>query len=99
MATMIKNERQYRITRAQASKFESAMAEAIANPNRSLHPALRKAQVDGMKSQLQDLKKELRQDERLRSGKQAPLALSSIEELPKSLIQARIAAGLSQGDL
>jgi ribosome-binding protein aMBF1 (putative translation factor) len=35
----------------------------------------------------------------LRSGRRRSLALESIEELPKTLIQARIAAGLSQEEL
>ena len=96
---MIKNERQYRITRAQAEKFEGAIAGVAANPNRRLHPALRKAELDGLKSQLQDLKKELQEYEALRSGKRRVIPLDSIEELPKTLIQARIAAGLSQEDL
>jgi ribosome-binding protein aMBF1 (putative translation factor) len=35
----------------------------------------------------------------LRSGKRRVITLHSIEELPKTLIQARIAAGLSQEEL
>jgi ribosome-binding protein aMBF1 (putative translation factor) len=41
----------------------------------------------------------MREYEALRSGKRRSLALESIEELPKTLIQARIAAGLSQEEL
>jgi ribosome-binding protein aMBF1 (putative translation factor) len=96
---MIKNERQYRITKAQAEKFRRTVAEVTANPNRNLHPVLRKAELDGLKSQLDDLKRELQEYEALRSGKRRILALDSIEELPKTLIQARITAGLSQEEL
>ena len=35
----------------------------------------------------------------LQSGKRRTISLDLIEELPKTLIQARIAAGLSQEDL
>jgi ribosome-binding protein aMBF1 (putative translation factor) len=96
---MIKNERQYRITRVQAEKFERTIADVKANPNPSLHPALRKAELDGLRSQFEDLKSELQEYELLQSGKRRSISLDSMEELPKTLIQARIAAGLSQEDL
>ena len=48
---------------------------------------------------IEDLETELEQYESLRSGKQRTLALDPIEDLPKTLIQARIAAGLSQEGL
>jgi ribosome-binding protein aMBF1 (putative translation factor) len=96
---MIKNERQYRITKSQAAKFERTIADAAGAPHRNLHPALRKAQLDGLKSQLDDLRRDLREYEALRSGKRKVAALSSLEELSKTLIQARIAGGLTQEDL
>ena len=96
---MIKNQRQYRITKTQVERFERTIAGVTAKPNRNLHPVLRKAQVDALKSQLADLKSELREYVALRSGKRRVMALASIEDLPKTLIQARIAAGLSQEDL
>ena len=37
--------------------------------------------------------------EALRAGKRKVLELESLEELPRALIQARIAAGLTQDDL
>jgi ribosome-binding protein aMBF1 (putative translation factor) len=99
VADVIKNERQYRITKAQAERFEQALAEVSARPTRSLPRALQKAQLGGLQSQLEDLRGELREYEALRSGKRRSLALESIEELPKILIQSRIAAGLSQEEL
>jgi len=96
---MIKNERQYRITKAQAEKFRHTIAETTANPRQDLHPALRKAELAALTSQLEDLKREIREYEVLRSGRRRLIALDSIEELPKMLIQARIASGLSQEEL
>ena len=55
--------------------------------------------MDALKSQLADLQRELTKYERLKSGKQKVVALGSLEELPKTLIQARIAGGLSQEEL
>jgi ribosome-binding protein aMBF1 (putative translation factor) len=96
---MINNEKQYRITKAQADRFRQAIAETTADPDRGISAKLRKAEIDALKSQLEDLEAELKQYEALRSGKQRTLALDSIEDLPKTLIQARIAAGLSQEGL
>jgi ribosome-binding protein aMBF1 (putative translation factor) len=96
---MIKNERQYRITKAQAERFARTIAEEEARPNPAIHPKLRRAELDGLRSQLDDLKRELREYEALRSGKQRVIALESIEDLPRTLIQARIAAGLSHEEL
>ncbi|HEV8714001.1 MAG TPA: helix-turn-helix transcriptional regulator [Candidatus Binatia bacterium] len=96
---MIKNERQYRITKAQAGKFMQALQELTTTPKRRVHPVLHKAQIDALKSQLADLQRELAEYETLRSGRRKVVALESLEALPKTLIQARIAAGLSQEDL
>lgn len=96
---MIKNERQYRITKAQAEKFRRAIQECKTSQQPGGHPVLRKAQVAALKSQCADLQRELTEYERLKSGKQKVVALGSFEELPRTLIQARIAGGLSQEEL
>ncbi len=96
---MIKNERQYRITKAHAEKFAKAIQETTRSPQPMEHPSLRKAQIDAMKSQWEDLQREIKEYETLRSGKRKVVTLDSLEALPKTLIQARIAAGLSQEDL
>ena len=93
---MIKNERQYRITKTQAENFRRTIAELKSSQSQGTHPVLRKAQGEALKSQLADLQRELREYERLRAGKQKIVALGSLEELPKTLIQARIISGLSQ---
>jgi ribosome-binding protein aMBF1 (putative translation factor) len=96
---MIKNERQYRITKTQAAKFRQALKEFTSTSRSGVHPVLQKAQVDALKSQLADLQRELTAYERLKSSKHKVVALGSLEELPKALIQARIAGGLSQEEL
>jgi len=57
------------------------------------------AQKAGIQSQLRDLEDELREYEKLKSGGPKTLELDSLDALPKVLIQARIAAGLTQEDL
>ncbi len=93
---MIKNQRQYRITKTQASRFRRAIVEMKSSPGQGVPPVLRKAQVAGLRSQLQDLKSELRDYETLRSGRRAIPMLPSFQRLPHALIRARIASGLTQ---
>lgn len=97
---MIKNDRQYRITKAQAAKLEQALSREIKRGDSAkVHPLLRKAQSDALSSQLADLRSELKQYEALRSGKRTKLNVTSLDELPQALIQARVASGLSQKEL
>jgi len=98
---MIKNERQYRITKAQAAKLEAALESFSAQSadDKKTHPRLLKAQADALRSQLESLSAELREYEEVKAGEVPPPDLSYIEVVPQDLIRARIASGLSQKDL
>jgi ribosome-binding protein aMBF1 (putative translation factor) len=101
---LIKNERQHRITKAHAERFRATLNELAATPRpKHVHPKLWEAQKAGLKSQLQDLEAELQEYETLKSGGKSGgpkiLEMDSLDGLPKILIQARIAAGLTQEDL
>jgi DNA-binding XRE family transcriptional regulator len=98
---MIKNERQYAITKAQVEKFERALRELTRRsaPAEGIPPALRKAEVGALRSQLADLHAEIAEYEDLRSGQRTVLNLASLDELPRTLIQARIASGMTQKEL
>jgi ribosome-binding protein aMBF1 (putative translation factor)/dephospho-CoA kinase len=97
---VIKNERQYRISKAEAAKFEKAIREMPSQRSRpGVHPKLVRAQIDALNSQLADLNEEIQEYEALRSGKRRVLQLGSFEDLPRALVQGRIAAGMSQEDL
>ena len=98
---MIKNERQYRITRAQADRFSEALRslETDAAHESELHPRLLSLQEDALQSQLSDLQAEIKEYEALKAGDFAFEQLKGISELPMLLIRARIATGLSQRDL
>jgi ribosome-binding protein aMBF1 (putative translation factor) len=96
---MIKNERQYGVTKIQADKFAQALAELTQRPPGKGHQLLRKAEEEALSSQLADLQAELAEYDALRSGKQELLPVTSFDDLPRTLIQARIAAGLSQKEL
>jgi ribosome-binding protein aMBF1 (putative translation factor) len=101
---MIKNERQYRITRAQSQKFEQALADlaSCAENKKQENPILFETQRSALESQLDELQEELAEYEALMvHGKGEPLMfeVNSLEAVPQILIKARIAAKLSQKDL
>ena len=98
---MIKNERQYKITKAQAARFSNALDSLRQRPNNdnSLHPLIAKAREDAVRSQLADLEGELREYEALKAGDFQWDSLKVVADLPSILIKARIAQGLSQKEL
>src|ERR1044072_773165 len=98
---MIKNERQYCIAKAQAAKFEGALKSfgSKSRKDQSTHPKLIKVQKDAIQSQLDSLNAELHEYEEGQSGKVTAPDLGYIAVLPRDLIRARIAAGLTQKDL
>jgi ribosome-binding protein aMBF1 (putative translation factor) len=96
---MIKNERQYRITKAQVGRFRKALLALPRRAPKDVHPVLFKAQREALESQLNDLLSEASQYEALRNGKKRGVRLDSIEELPRALICARVAKGLTQRQL
>jgi ribosome-binding protein aMBF1 (putative translation factor) len=97
---MIKNEKQYRIARAQARRFEDALAELSGQERPgNISPRLWKAQRDAAESQLQELSQQVDAYEKLNFGKNKDLVLEAVEDLPRTLIRARIAAGMTQEGL
>lgn len=97
---MIKNERQYRITKSQVDKFAETLAEFDRQSKTSnIPPLILKAQREAVESQLEDLRRQIQEYDELRTGNPPLFKLRSIEELPEVLIKTRIALGLSQKDL
>jgi DNA-binding XRE family transcriptional regulator len=95
---MIRNERQYKITKTQIKKFKEAL-EKFEKQKSKAHPMLVKAQKDAMKSELAVLEGQVKDYEKLRSGKYKVLKDSSFDDLPIELIRARIALGYTQKQL
>ncbi|GAI29951.1 unnamed protein product, partial [marine sediment metagenome] len=60
---------------------------------------LAKAEIDALRSEYENLSMQLHEYEALKSGTVEILKASNLEELPKILIRARIAKGLSQRQL
>ena len=97
---MIKNEKQYRITKAQARRFEEALGQ-LSQQQRpvGITPRLWQAQREAAESQLQELREQVAAYENLHVGKSKELILTAVEDLPRTLIRARIASGMTQEGL
>ncbi len=99
---MIKNERQYRITKNQVDRFSQtldSLRRHSMETRAAVHPLIAKAQEDALRNQLSDLEEQLREYESLKAGNFEIEDLNVVAELPTALIKARIAQGLSQKDL
>jgi len=98
---MIKNERQYNITKARADRFTTALEDfqRRAGVDQETHPLLLNMQEDALKSQLADLKDELLEYEAVKAGDFPADELMTVAGIPLALIRTRISNGLSQKDL
>ncbi len=97
---MITHERQIQIANAELKRFEEALAERTASgPSPNVHPRIHQAMLDAMASEPDELRAKLDRYDDLRSGRIAQRTLNSWRELPIALIEARIAAHLTQREL
>lgn len=97
---MITNERQYRITKAWLKKFEASIAaHDQSEPRPGVHPRIHQAAGDALRSEAEVLRGQLDEYERLRAGHVKQRTLDSLAELPRAIIEARIAARVTQKGL
>lgn len=96
---MITNEVQRRSTEAHLRQFEEAIANLDAKQREKKRSKLAQLEIDAVRSQADDLRAELEEYDRLRSGAVSTFEASSLEELATLLIKARIARGWSQRQL
>ena len=94
---MITNERQYAITRAAVARFAEAL-DAL-DQRTELPTAQRDFERSGIRAQLDDLRAELAHFEALRDGHVREVPIRSLLDVPRALIRARVAAGLTQKQL
>jgi ribosome-binding protein aMBF1 (putative translation factor) len=95
----IENERDYRITGAWLRRFETDLERLKQKPLGKQSSVLRKAQLEAMASQAEDLRQQMRDYEALKQKHKTSATMYSLEDLPEALIQARIASGLTQEGL
>lgn len=95
---MIKNQKQYALTKRRVDEFESTISELKAAYDTDV-PFMVKIQIDALECQKEQLEAEVYEYDKLVSGDYAVFDVDSFSELPKALIRARIALGLTQKDL
>lgn len=96
---MIKNERQYRLTRSQLERFRGVLDELRERPVAKAEELRRQVELAAVDAQVRELTAELKEYDNLRTGKAEIGPLDSLDDLPRLLIRARIASGLTQRDL
>ncbi len=94
---MIYSDKQHTISRAELAKLMTALSDA--ESREADQPWLKQAEIDALKSQIAEIEAELSEYELLKSGQISFSKTFALEELPHVLVQARIAAGMSQTDL
>jgi HTH-type transcriptional regulator / antitoxin HipB len=95
---MIKNERQYKITRSRLDEVRNTVCELERTPlPQGLQPEMRQLQLDALNCIMVDLVTELGDYDALHDA--THIEATGIEQLPIALIRARIACGLTQRQL
>jgi transcriptional regulator with XRE-family HTH domain len=94
---VITNERQFAITRTAADRFSAALKD-LDQPEDG-PSTYRDLQRSAIEAQLADLKEELAAYEAVRGGQLREVPIRSLLDVPRALIYARIAAGLTQRQL
>jgi DNA-binding transcriptional regulator YiaG len=96
--TKIKNTRQLAASKAWLADFQNSLKEARKKP-KDLHPRFRKAELDGIRSQIEELESEIREYEDLQEKTPEQIVLASVEDLPETMVRMRIVRGLTQEQL
>lgn len=100
---ILQNQRQYRDTKAELARFEEGL---IAHDARDRHdlppntdPRMPQIMHDAIASWIETLREQIDHYEKLRDGQITSREITSLHELPTALIEARIAARLTQRQL
>lgn len=99
---MIKNDQQYQNSLDWLRRFEQSVAEFDSNEDLKVDPLRWKLHRESYQSQVDELKEEIAEYERLMNcdnSQQIKIKVDSLNHLPYALIKARIAAKMSQQEL
>jgi HTH-type transcriptional regulator / antitoxin HigA len=97
---IIQNQRQYKITKGWLVRFEESLTAVDARDPSDLpaniDPGMPKLMHDAIASEIEELRHQLDHYEKLRDGHITSREITSLHDLPEVLIEARIAAKLTQ---
>jgi HTH-type transcriptional regulator/antitoxin HigA len=94
---MIKNNKQLEITKRRIADFETTLEELSSIVSEQIEDVVfHKAQLSAIRNTIQELAKEVSAYESLREGQLCAVLGGVFDELPRILIQARIAKGWTQ---
>ena len=93
---MITNEVQYHATKAHLEQFDAAAANLEAKSRSGERSKLAQLEIDAVRAQAGELRAEIDEYERLRSGHVTSFEAASLAELATLLVKARIARGWTQ---
>jgi DNA-binding XRE family transcriptional regulator len=100
---IIQNQRQYRSTKADLARFEEGLiahdARVPHEPPPNIDPGMPQLMHNAIVSWIETLREQIDHYEKLRDGRITSREITSLHELPTALIEARIAAKLTQRQL
>ena len=97
---MIKNQRQLQVSRRRAQELRDTLAELTAKPvDPAQHIHLRDLERRALQALLRDIEDEIADYTALVENPPRAITVDSLHNLPRALIQARIAAGLTHRSL
>lgn len=94
---MIFSDRQYSVSKEQSAKLRGALERVLADTKK--HERLRKIEASALESQIAEIDREIADYDLLKSGSVTFAESYALADLPRILVQARIAQGLSQTEL
>ncbi|MGM5035507.1 helix-turn-helix domain-containing protein [Tardiphaga sp. 803_E3_N1_3] len=94
---MIFSDRQYAVSKEQVAKLGDALSKVRSDSQK--HERLRNIESNALQSQIADIERELVDYDLLKSGAVEFAESYALSDLPRVLIQARIAQGLTQTEL
>jgi HTH-type transcriptional regulator/antitoxin HigA len=100
---IIQNQRQYRSTKTDLARFEESLIAHDGRDPRDLppniDPGMPQLMHNAIASWIETLREQIEHYEKLRDGRITSREITSLHELPTALIEARIAARLTQRQL
>jgi DNA-binding XRE family transcriptional regulator len=94
---MIKNDKQYQITKRKLTEFAAELAQL--KKNTGLDPLLLELQSNALQSFINEFKSDLYEYEELKNGQVSDLEIKELSDISNILIKARIIKQLSQAEL